>query len=238
MVKKTRSVIELYKLKNATGIYIALIIVLLWFLNLATGLQFPISFKNPVLFLLILLQTHLYTGLFITAHDAMHGGICKNKVINKAFGIVAAGLFAFNNYQKLFTKHHEHHRFVATDKDPDYHEGPLLLWYFNFLKQYVTWYQLVLMAITYNILVLFFAKENVIVFWIIPSLLSTFQLFYFGTYLPHSGQHAPDNKHRSRSFRRNHFLAFLTCYFFGYHYEHHNAPHLPWWKLYKEKTQK
>lgn len=223
-------------MKNSPGIYIAIIIIVLWFLNLATALIFPLSLKNPILYILILLQTHLYTGLFITAHDAMHGGISKNKVINKAIGIGTAGLFAFNNYQKLFPKHHEHHRFVATDKDPDYHDGPFLLWYYNFLKQYVTWYQLVLMAITYNILILFFAKESVILFWIIPSLLSTLQLFYFGTYLPHRGEHAPENKHKSRSFQKNHFLAFITCYFFGYHYEHHNTPHIPWWQLYKEKT--
>jgi fatty acid desaturase len=27
----------------------------------------------------------------------------------------------------------------------------------------------------------------------------------------------------------------LTCYFFGYHWEHHEAPGIPWWQLYLTK---
>jgi fatty acid desaturase len=27
----------------------------------------------------------------------------------------------------------------------------------------------------------------------------------------------------------------LTCYFFGYHLEHHQYPTLPWWRLYQKK---
>ncbi|RZL43682.1 MAG: fatty acid desaturase, partial [Pedobacter sp.] len=29
---------------------------------------------------------------------------------------------------------------------------------------------------------------------------------------------------------------FITCYFFGYHLEHHQKPATPWWQLYKSKT--
>jgi len=45
------------------------------------------------------------------------------------------------------------------------------------------------------------------------------------------GEHV--NKHQSRSQHKNHVLAFFSCYFFGYHYEHHDAPWLPWWKLWR-----
>jgi beta-carotene ketolase (CrtW type) len=31
--------------------------------------------------------------------------------------------------------------------------------------------------------------------------------------------------------------AFISCYFFGYHYEHHDQPYLPWWKLAAAKDQ-
>lgn len=220
---------------NNLGVAIGWSIILLWLLLLVFLLQWPLDFSSPLWFLFILLQTHLYTGLFITGHDAMHHVISKDKTINNYTGIIAIGLFAFNSYKKLFPKHHEHHRFTATDKDPDYHPGSFVGWYFNFLRQYVTVKQVLLMALTYNILILFFPATNVVLFWILPSILSTFQLFYFGTYLPHKGFHSEENIHKSNTQSKNHVVAFLTCYFFGYHYEHHNAPGVPWWKLYKEK---
>ncbi|MDQ1141520.1 fatty acid desaturase [Pedobacter agri] len=37
---------------------------------------------------------HLYTGLFITAHDAMHGTISSNKTINNFFGYLAVFIYA------------------------------------------------------------------------------------------------------------------------------------------------
>ena len=165
----------------------------------------------------------------------MHGVVSRNKTLNKTIGTVAAGLFAYNYYPRLFPRHHEHHRYVATDKDPDYHGGNFFAWYYSFLKQYITWQQILLMAITFNLLKLVFSIENIILFWIIPSVLATFQLFYFGTFLPHRGEHAPDNRHKSSTQSRNHLWAFLSCYFFGYHYEHHEKPYVPWWQLYKEK---
>lgn len=221
--------------KEYRGVLIAIIIISLWVTVLLFLLTYNVNFYDPLIYLFVLVQTHLYTGLFITAHDAMHGVVSKNKKINKFIGSLAALLFAYNFYFRLFPKHHEHHKYVASDKDPDYHTGSFFIWYFNFLKQYITWYQILLMALTYNLLILIFPTPNVILFWIIPSILATLQLFYFGTYLPHRGEHAPENRHKSSSLKKNHFVAFFSCYFFGYHYEHHNAPAVPWWQLYKEK---
>jgi beta-carotene ketolase (CrtW type) len=87
------------------------------------------------------------------------------------------------------------------------------------------------MAILFNVLKLWLPQSNLLLFWVAPSLLSTFQLFYFGTYLPHKGEH--DNRHQSRSQKKNHVAAFFSCYFFGYHYEHHDSPGTPWWRLWK-----
>ena len=221
--------------KQYQGVFIALLIMLSWSVCLWFLLHWEVDFKAPFTYLMVLVQTHLYTGLFITAHDAMHGVVSRNKTLNKTIGTVAAGLFAYNYYPRLFPRHHEHHRYVATDKDPDYHGGNFFAWYYSFLKQYITWQQILLMAITFNLLKLVFSIENIILFWIIPSVLATFQLFYFGTFLPHRGEHAPDNRHKSSTQSRNHLWAFLSCYFFGYHYEHHEKPYVPWWQLYKEK---
>lgn len=220
------------------GVLIALSIITLWLVAMVlslTSVQF--SFSSPFTYLLIIINTHLYTGLFITAHDAMHGTVSPNKSLNSFIGKMCAILFAFNHYNKLRTAHYKHHTDVATEGDPDYYNGNFFVWYFHFLKNYISWWQILLMAITFNLLKLIFPANNVIFFWMLPSILSTFQLFYFGTYLPHRGEHKANNRHKSRSLKKNHLLAFLSCYFFGYHYEHHDSPATPWWLLYKKKEE-
>jgi beta-carotene/zeaxanthin 4-ketolase len=217
------------------GVWIAIALLTAWAVSLFFLLQWQIDWANPLTYFLFLLQTHLYTGIFITAHDAMHGSVSKNRWLNHLIGRIATILFAYNFYDNLYGKHHLHHRFVATDDDPDYHEGNFWVWYYNFAKQYINPWQLLLMAATYHGLQVFFEQSNVIWFWMLPSIASTFQLFYFGTYLPH--RQKPDNKHHSRSQAKNHIWAFVSCYFFGYHYEHHNSPATPWWKLHREKEK-
>jgi len=222
-----------------TGIFWALLIIGCWFLNLYVGINLALSFSNPWVYVLILLQTHLYTGLFITSHDSIHGVVStKYPKINDALGKFCTILFAFNQYEKLRTKHHMHHNHVNTEQDPDVHQGNFFIWWFKFMWQYVTWQQVLAMAITYNILKLWFPMWNLILMWELPAILSTLQLFYFGTYLPHRGAHEEGNAQQSRSQSKNHMWAFISCYFFGYHYEHHAYPYLPWWKLplAKEKT--
>ncbi|WP_144606077.1 fatty acid desaturase [Algoriphagus algorifonticola] len=218
------------------GLLIAWSIILLWAVSLGFWIQLDISWTSPLTYLGVLIQMHLYTGLFITAHDAMHGVVSSHKKINHATGWIAAILFSYNFYWKLFPKHHQHHRHVATDEDPDYHaSGNFLIWYLSFIRQYVSIWQILLMAVSFNILKLWLPTENLIVFWMLPAILSTLQLFYFGTYLPHRGN--SDNPHHSRSQSKNHVWAFLSCYFFGYHYEHHDSPGTPWWRLWREKEK-
>lgn len=220
------------------GIFWALAILIAWSTNLYFGLHRVIDPKSPWLYIAILIQTHLYTGLFISSHDSIHGVLSvKYPKINRALGQACTLLFAFNNYAKLERKHHEHHAFVNTEKDPDVHQGNFFLWWFRFMWQYVTWQQVLAMAITYNILKLWIPMWNLILIWELPAILSTLQLFVFGTYLPHRGEHEKHNKQQSRSQSKNHVWAFISCYFFGYHYEHHAHPYLPWWKLPQAKEK-
>lgn len=223
------------------GIPIALLIILLWISSSIFLFTVELDFRNPLLYFMFLAQTHLYTGLFITAHDAMHGAVSpKNPKLNHFFGWLCANLFIFNSYKRLKPNHYKHHRLVATEGDPDFHSGNpnFFVWYFQFLKEYITIWQLLLAAITFNVLTRLVGTSelNMIIFWMIPAFLSTFQLFYFGTYLPHRGEHDHENKHKSRSQAKNHIWAFLSCYFFGYHYEHHDSPMTPWWMLWREKS--
>lgn len=215
------------------GVFIALIIISLWAYFLFLGLSYDINYRFIYTYLLIILQVHLFTGLFITAHDSMHNSLSENRFINDFIGKTCLTLFVFNSYKILKPNHFKHHRYVATTDDPDYYQGNFLVWYYNFLKQYISTKQIFLAALLFNFLSLFFNKENVLLYWALPSILSTFQLFYFGTYIPHKGEH--DNFHKSGTLNKNHLYAFFSCYFFGYHYEHHDSPKTSWWLLYKLK---
>ncbi|MES3017075.1 MAG: fatty acid desaturase [Bacteroidota bacterium] len=219
--------------KSHTGAIAAFLIISAWAVSIVLLMNWEFSFSNPLVYVMILVQMHLYTGLFITAHDAMHGTVSANRTLNDSLGQVCTLLYACFPFKKLHAKHHEHHAHVHTEKDPDYHNGSFVVWYFNFIKEYISWWQIVLMAIIFNVLKIWVAEPNLLLFWVLPSLLSTLQLFYFGTWIPHHGEH--DNQYQSRTQDKNHLYAFLTCYFFGYHYEHHDSPGTPWWRLWRLK---
>ncbi|HEX7366872.1 MAG TPA: fatty acid desaturase [Pelobium sp.] len=224
-------------MKNNRGIFMALLIIILWMLSITMLMRFNFSFTSPLVYVFVLLQMHLYTGLFITAHDAMHGTVApRNKKLNNFIGQLCTLLYAVFPFQTLNKEHHNHHKFVHTKNDPDYYEGNFFVWYYHFIKQYLSWWQVLAMAVIYNVLKLYIAEQNLLMFWVVPSLLSTLQLFYFGTYLPHKGEH--QNIHQSKTQSKNHIWAFFTCYFFGYHYEHHESPGTPWWKLWQMKDSR
>jgi beta-carotene ketolase (CrtW type) len=222
--------------KANIGLFIALSILILWATGIVFLMGFQFSYTNPFIYVFTLIQMHLYTGLFITAHDAMHGTVSQSHPkINYIIGWICTILYAVFPFSMLYVKHHQHHQFVHTKKDPDYHQGNFLVWYFNFIKQYLKWWQIITMAFIYNVLKIWIPEQNLLFFWVIPSLLSTLQLFYFGTYLPHKGEH--QNIHQSRTQSKNHIWAFFSCYFFGYHFEHHDSPATPWWKLWQQKEK-
>ncbi len=223
------------------GLFIAIIILLFWLANLVYLLVFAeVSVTSPMLIVHVAIQTYLYTGLFITAHDSMHGLVSPNKKINKAIGQLATWLFAALSYSRLYEKHHLHHRFPGEERDPDYCSNSQNFWYwwYSFMKNYITLWQFITMALIFNVLQIWVNQWNLILFWILPSILATFQLFYFGTYLPHRLPHTvPMLPHNARTQKGPHWWAMLSCYFFGYHFEHHELPHTPWWKLYQTKNQ-
>ena len=228
------------KQESIRGIFIAASIVAAWGGHLFFALSQNALALHPAQILAhTLFQTFLFTGLFITAHDAMHGAVCRHyRRLNAAIGVLAVQLYALFSYKKLWHKHWEHHRHVATPHDdPDFHDGEhtdFARWYFHFLKNYIGWKQVVGMAIAFNVLhhLLHIPLATLLLFWVLPSLLSTVQLFYFGTYLPHrEPEGGYTNRHRSTSNAFGTLLSFLTCYHFGYHYEHHEFPAVPWWRL-------
>lgn len=223
------------------GLIIALTIILLWLGHLAyILLAVDISWTNPWMYLHIIIQSYIYTGLFITGHDAMHRLVSKKKWLNNSIGYLSVFLFAGMSYKRLIKNHWDHHKYPGTEKDPDFyvksqHFWP---WWFSFMVRYTTIWQLLAMSIMFNLLVYVvgFSQLRLLLLWIIPAFLSTLQLFYFGTFLPHRKPHTEEmEKHRARTLKKNHLWAMLSCYFFGYHLEHHQSPGTPWWQLYKLK---
>lgn len=222
------------------GILIAIFIMTIWALHLfyiLTSVQ--VNFSSPLVYLHILVQAYFYTGLFITAHDAMHKTVSRLRSVNNLIGTAAAFLFAGLSYNKLKENHFKHHKYPGTESDPDFYSKSqnFFLWIFSFMKRYTTITQLLIMAASYNILRIWVSETNLIVFWIVPAFISTFQLFFFGTYLPHRRPHINEMEpHKARTQKKNHVWAMISCYFFGYHFEHHESPATPWWKLYKAKS--
>ena len=222
------------------GVFIALLVIISWASHLAYMLLLqPVNLLDVWFWVHMLIQTWLFTGLFIAAHDSMHGTISANRKLNNVIGFSATLLFAGMWYPMLIKKHKMHHVNPGTTLDPDYYTGKqnFFIWWFSFMKSYVTIWQILIMAGLFNLGLLFFSEIQLIVLWIIPSILATFQLFYFGTYLPHRLPHTTEmGIYKSRTLKKNHLWAMLSCYFFGYHYEHHASPQTPWWKLYQTKN--
>lgn len=221
------------------GLAIALLIINLWALSLTFLLSVDLSsFPIWVIAIAMLCQMFLSTGLFITAHDAMHGSIVpQNPKINAVIGTIAVFTYGLFSYKKLLQKHWQHHHFPASERDPDFHDGTHsnpVMWYLHFMKNYWSWRQLVGFSIFYYFTryILNVHESNLIIFWIAPLIMSSIQLFYFGTFIPH---HEPaegyTNDHRAQTNSLPVFWSFITCYHFGYHEEHHEHPSVPWWRL-------
>ncbi len=229
------------------GIVSAIGIITVWFVSLILLLSIDIQgWSIWAILPIIIWQTFIYTGLFITAHDAMHGVVFPgNPKFNHFMGALCLSLYGLLPYQKLMKKHWIHHHNPASQLDPDFHDGKhknFFAWYLYFMKAYWNWGQIITLMVIFNIinLTMHVPDHNLTYFWVIPSVLSSVQLFYFGTFLPHqepvTGYSDP---HRSQTISRPVFWSFITCYHFGYHEEHHEYPNVPWWglpKVYKNRS--
>lgn len=224
---------------TAYGLIAAASILSLWTISLSIFLTIDLV-KIPVWLLpiAVLWQTFLYTGLFITAHDAMHGSVCPQSAkINRLVGSLAVTVYGLFSYKELLQKHGWHHRYPASDRDPDFHDGKHknpLQWYLYFMSRYWGWKQFIGLTVIYQLAHLIFhiSHINLIVFWIVPPILSSIQLFYFGTFLTHREPvEGFKNRHRAQTNPLPVFWSFVTCYHFGYHEEHHEYPQIAWWQL-------
>ncbi|CAF4002171.1 unnamed protein product [Rotaria sordida] len=190
----------------------------------------------------------LYTGLFITCHDAMHGTIThRYPRLNHIIGYVCFSAYAWLDYRSVYEKHWRHHKHTGiVNDDPDYHNGRSIgffSWYFHFLCEYASIKQVIKMTVWVSILLLIFSVPliNILTYMLICGLCSSLRLFYFGTYIPHRPEIINGkfeeimSWEKSKSSNVNRLISFLCCYHFDYHLEHHQWPYAPWWDLWKCK---
>lgn len=194
--------------------------------------------------LAIALQCWLFVGMFIVAHDAIHGTLSPalpglNSLIGAGFVLVYAGF----RYETLAAEHHAHHRHAGTAADPDFHaEDPRAFWpwYVAFFRNYFGWREFTLIAGAAIALAIILGPKAplLLVFWALPAILSSVQLFYFGTYLPHRhGSDTFSDRHNARGTDQPWLISLLACFHFGHHHAHHAMPWVPWWRLPSARTK-
>jgi len=228
------------------GLLLAAGILLGWLGSWLLLLPTTLFHLSPGLVVLAVLgRTLLQTGLFIVAHDAMHGTLWPTRPLaNRRIGQLALQLYAALPYEHSRHNHLLHHRHAGTFRDPDHHgEGNSSVgsWYLRFMAAYLSPSQLTVLVVSWLMLAAFAAPfsassvANVVLYGALPVLLSSLQLFVVGTFLPHrpsaSGAGEAPEEHQPRSLDLPGWLSLLACFHFGYHWEHHAFPHLAWHEL-------
>lgn len=186
--------------------------------------------------------TWLQVGLFIVAHDAMHGSLAPAwPRLNRALGRACLLLYAGFSLERFEAGHRAHHRHPGTVDDPDFHPPGAAFWpwYLAFMRRYVGWREILMPTAIFLALIGpgGVPMGQAVLYWAVPALLSSVQLFAFGTWLPHrvhagNTPLAPfDDHHRARSSGYGTLRSLFTCFHFGHHHEHHLRPDVPWWGL-------
>ena len=236
--------------RNQRGLQLGILIGISWLVTLFIGLRMELNQLHPLLITAwILARSFLHTGLFILAHDAMHNSLVPGHgLINQRAGRLCLWLYAGLNYDDCKANHRKHHLMPESEADPDYCpiENPsVLAWLIRFLRNYLNPAQLARLSIVLMSLSLVAQAHqanlfvNIFVSYLLPLLISTSQLFFVGTYLPHrKGRHQRGGEVSTKSLNLHPFLSLIACYHFGYHCEHHNNPKTPWFLLPELRTSR
>lgn len=208
-------------------------------LHLYAMFGFDLSWRTlPVALVIAAVQCWLSVGLFIISHDAMHGSLVPGG--GRANGIIGGTLlflYAGFVWPRMRRAHFAHHRHAGRAGDPDFderHPHHFWPWYLTFLRRYFGWGSALFVSavVATYWLVLRVPAENIVLLYGLPAIASSVQLFYFGTFRPHThAGNAFADAHNARSENFGTLASLASCYHFGYHHEHHRAPHLPWWRL-------
>lgn len=191
----------------------------------------------PLAVPIAMLQCWLSVGMFIVAHDAMHGSLAPGRArLNERVGAGVLMLYAGFGWRKLRAAHFEHHRAPGSAADPDFdaaHPTQFWRWYATFLLRYFGWRSALFVSSVVAVYALIGVPlANIVLLYGVPAIVSSLQLFYFGTYRPHrhDGEAFAD-RHNARTETFGTLASLASCFHFGYHHEHHLSPNVPWWGL-------
>ena len=180
----------------------------------------------------ILTLTWQYVGLFIISHDLHHAE--KPNLYQQILGRLSLICYGGFLLEQFSEKHRLHHEFPGeVGKDPDFDDSHPVIWYLKFMTRYINFYQVIIQLVVYNLAKYCnFNDDNIIFFWLIPSVFASIQLFFYGTYLVHEKDGIIKNSNLPK------WLITLTSYNFGHHKNHHEYPKLPWHELDSDKDNK
>ncbi len=229
------------KTQGAIGLALAALIAGSWLgIHAYAMFVFELSWTNlPFAIAMAAVQCWLSVGVFIVCHDAMHGTLVpgQNK-LTAAIATVLLFLYAGFRWRALRDAHFTHHKLSGRAGDPDFdedHPGEFFRWYWTFFKRYFGWQSLLFVHAVVGIywLVIGIPMVQIVLLYGAPALLSSLQLFYFGTYRPHHQAASKPffDNHNARSNDFGALASLATCFHFGYHLEHHRRPDVPWWAL-------
>lgn len=222
------------------GLTLCALVVGSWLaLHVAAVFFLPVTAETaPLVPVVMLVQVWLSVGVFIVAHDAMHGSLAPGRPrLNTAIGSVILLLYAGFAWRKVRAAHMDHHRAPGTEADPDFYAGnpeDFWPWYRTFFTRYFGLGSIAFVSTVVTVWWLALGADpvNLVLFYGVPALGSSLQLFYFGTYLPHRHEEEGfKDAHNARTQDYPWLLSLLTCFHFGYHHEHHLKPGVPWWAL-------
>ncbi len=226
----------------ATGLSLAAAVCGVWLaLHVAGMALVEVRWTTlPLVLVMAAVQCWLSVGMFIVAHDAMHGSLAPGRPrLNAAVGGTLLFLYAGFAWRRMRDAHFAHHRAPGSADDPDFdavHPRSGIRWYATFLRRYFGWPSVAYVGsvVTLYQFVLGVPLANIVLLYALPAIASSVQLFYFGTFRPH--RHAHDDAtfvdhHNARSEAFGPLVSLATCFHFGYHHEHHLNPATPWWAL-------
>jgi beta-carotene ketolase (CrtW type) len=227
--------------QTAIGVALAVLIAGSWLgIHAYAMFVFELNWASlPLALAMAAVQCWLSVGVFIVCHDAMHGSLTPTRPqIANRIGAVLLFLYAGFEWRAMRAAHFTHHRLSGRAGDPDFdvhNPAHFWRWYATFFRRHFGWQSLVFVhaVVGFYWLVLGIPMARIVLLYGAPALLSSLQLFYFGTYRPHchrAGENFAD-RHNARSDAFGVLPSLATCFHFGYHLEHHHRPDVPWWAL-------
>ena len=196
---------------------------------------------------------------FTVAHDATHGAVSKNKVINDGAGHIAMIFFGgFAPLEVARWIHMQHHRFTNDhDKDPDAYGHKIDAWFplrwANFDFHYSRYFinnagpmrkrlqksLFIKVPIVLSLVIASIATGygyEMLMLWFLPTRISSFLFVTMFVYLPHAPFLATsaENEYKATNIRKG-FEWLLTPLMMcqNYHLLHHLYPSAPFYRYIK-----